>query len=73
MLEEEKEFASDELLVQLVKLRLISEKVVDLPWSGAAEGECSTRLPAMLYLRSLQAQLHRFKSSVPIELIDNRE
>ncbi|MCJ1359174.1 MAG: hypothetical protein MMC33_009174 [Icmadophila ericetorum] len=71
VLEEQKEFASDELLIQLVKVRLIAEKVVDLPWSGAAEGDHFARPSATFYLKSLQAQLHNFKSSTPSELADN--
>ena len=71
MLEEQKEVASDELLVLLVKLRLITEKVVDLPWSGAAEGDHLTSPSAMFYLKSLQAQLQRFRSSIPSELSSN--
>ena len=71
VLEEEKEFTSDELLVQLVKLRLINEKVLNLPWSGAPERDSDTRPSAILYLKSLQAQLRTFKSSSLTELIDD--
>ena len=71
MLEEQKEVASDGLLVQLVRLRLIAGKAIDLPWSGAAEGDHFTRLSAMLYLKSLQAELQSFKSSIPSELASN--
>ena len=72
MIETQKEFASDVLLVQLVKLRLISEKVVDAPWSGAmVESNSFIRIPAMVYLKSLETQLHDFKSHIPRELVDN--
>ncbi|KAK9350915.1 hypothetical protein V1523DRAFT_435885 [Lipomyces doorenjongii] len=71
VLEEQKEFASDAVLVQLVKLRLIAEKVVDPPWSGAAEDHV-TRPPATFYLKSLQAQLHDFKFNIPSELTNNK-
>lgn len=63
MLEEQKEFISDELLVRLVRSRLVAEKVDDLPWCGAAEGDYLTRPSAMFYLKSLQAQLRVLKSS----------
>jgi hypothetical protein len=72
ILETEKEFESDALLVQLVKLRLISERVKDLPWSGAtAEGDTSTKPPAMFYLNSLEAQLQDFESNIPGGLSNN--
>ncbi|MCJ1378824.1 hypothetical protein MMC17_001923 [Xylographa soralifera] len=72
VLEQEKEFPSDELLIQLVKLRLINEKVVGFPHSGAPEGGGSTRLSAILYLKSLQAQLRTFKSSFLTDLTDDK-
>lgn len=50
VLEEQKEFTSDDLFVQLVKLRLITEKAVDLPWSHAVEGDQFTRSSAIFYL-----------------------
>jgi len=72
VIEKQKEFASDVLLVQLVKLRLISERVIDAPWSGdKAEVDHFMRPPAMFYLKSLEAQLHDFKSNIPSELTDN--
>jgi hypothetical protein len=72
VLETQKEFASDLLLVQLVQLRLISERVTDAPWSVAVtQVGHSIRPPTMFYLKSLQAQLHDFKSIIPQELSDN--
>jgi hypothetical protein len=72
VIEIQKEFASDALLVQLVKLRLISEKATDVPWSGAmAEVDHFMRPPAMFYLKSLEAQLDNFKSNIPSELMNN--
>jgi hypothetical protein len=72
MIETEKEFESDALLVQLVKLRLISERVNDLPWSSAvAEAHTTMRAPAMFYLKALQAQLQDFKSGIPSDLSNN--
>lgn len=72
VIETQKEVASDTLLVQQVKLRLISEKVANAPWSSAMiQVDDSTNPPATFYLRSLGAQLHAFKSSIPAELADN--
>jgi len=72
VLETQKETASDMLLVQLVKLRLISEKLIDAPWSGAVtHGDQSVRPPAMFYLKSLESQIQDFKSKIPNELADN--
>jgi hypothetical protein len=72
VIETQNEVASDILLVQQVKLRLISERVTDAPWSSAMiQADDSTNPPAMFYLRSLETQLHAFKSSIPGELADN--
>lgn len=74
VIETQKEFASDVLLVQLVKLRLISERVIDTPWSGVMNQEDHfIRPPAMVYLKSFEAQLHDFKSNIPSEFADNSE
>jgi hypothetical protein len=54
-METQKEFESDALLVQLVKLRLISERVNDLPWSSdVADIDTTMKAPAMFYLKSLE-------------------
>jgi hypothetical protein len=72
VLETQKEFPSDVLLVQLVKLRLISEKMIDAPWSGAMiQADHSTTPPAMFYLKSLEAQIQDFKSNIPTEVAGN--
>ncbi|KAK9342228.1 hypothetical protein V1522DRAFT_416800 [Lipomyces starkeyi] len=73
IIETEKEFESDALLVQLVKLRLISERVNDLPWSPAvAEVDTTARAPTMFYLKSLEAQLQAFKSNILSDLSNNK-
>ncbi|KAE9370271.1 hypothetical protein N431DRAFT_559479 [Stipitochalara longipes BDJ] len=73
VIETQKEADSDVLLVQLVKLRLILEKVTDAPWSGAVtQGDQSARPPAMFYLKSLESQIRDFKSKIPSELADNK-
>lgn len=72
ILETQSEVASDILLVQQVKMRLISERVMRAPWSRTvAQIDDSINPPAMFYLRSLETQLHAFKSSIPEELANN--
>ena len=72
VVETKKEFTSDALLVQLVKLRLISEKMFDVSRScSMAEVDSLKGPPAMFYLKSLEAQLNDFKSKIPLELKDN--
>ncbi len=67
----QKEVESDVLLVQLVKLRLISERVKEMPWSHSAEIGTTTRVPVMALLSSLEAQLEDFKSNIPSEVSSN--
>jgi hypothetical protein len=70
--EKEREFASDVLLVQMIKLRLICEKASHAPWSGfGAEINSIAGTPSILYIKSLESQLQDFKSNVPIELANN--
>jgi hypothetical protein len=72
IIEMQNELASDFLLVQQVKLRLISERVTDAPWSGTIiRRDDSTNPPAMFYLRSLETLLYSFKSSIPSGFADN--
>ena len=72
VIETQSEVASDILLVQQAKLRLIAERVMDAPWSSAMiQVGDSTNPPAMFHLRSLETQLHAFKSRIPSELADN--
>ncbi|KAL9620371.1 MAG: hypothetical protein Q9160_005071 [Pyrenula sp. 1 TL-2023] len=72
IIETEREFPSDALLVQLVRLRLLAEKAILVPSSsGAADVDSSARLPAVCYLKSLEAQLRHFKSNIPIESTHN--
>lgn len=72
VIETQQEFASDALLVQLVKLRLISEKVIDAHWLGSVtDVDNSIRPPDIFYLKSLESQLYNFKSSIPSELANN--
>ncbi|PWY85783.1 hypothetical protein BO94DRAFT_97472 [Aspergillus sclerotioniger CBS 115572] len=69
VVEEQNESEHDGLLVQLVKLRLITAKVMD-PWTGPTD---SNIMPsASFYLQSLQSQLRDFRSRLPSELADNK-
>lgn len=71
VIETQNEVASDILLVQQVKLRLISERVTDAPWSSAMMRVADSTNFAIFYLRSMETQLHAFKSTIPDELSDN--
>jgi len=65
----EKEYASDMLLVQLVELRLISEKTMDA--LGSTELGRFEESLAMFYLKSLEGLLFNFRCNVPSECLDN--
>lgn len=72
VLETQKEFPSDALLVQLLKLRLISEKIDDAPWKcSISEVFNDTRAPEMFYLHSLETQFQAFKRNLPSHVEDN--
>ncbi|KAL5319887.1 hypothetical protein ACEPPN_012945 [Leptodophora sp. 'Broadleaf-Isolate-01'] len=66
MLEHEKEFDSDALLVQLVKLRLLSTRIND---GFGAEGMVTA--PVSFYLKSFEGQLQNLKDNIPPELSNN--
>ncbi|KAL3426139.1 zn 2cys6 transcription factor [Phlyctema vagabunda] len=73
MLDIQKEVASDALLVQIVKLRLIAQRVIESPWSTfATEVDLSGRPAATFYLKSMMAQLQDLKASIPKELADDK-
>ncbi|KAJ5498465.1 hypothetical protein N7453_007516 [Penicillium expansum] len=72
VLEEQKELASDLLLVQLVNLRSLSENVSDHPGLSAASGIHTMRPQATVYLKSLEARMRNLKSNIPQELNRNR-
>ncbi|KAL8645850.1 MAG: hypothetical protein Q9210_006480 [Variospora velana] len=69
---EQKEFASDELLVRLLRSRLLAEKIGGVPWSGVTEGDHLTKPLATSYLKSLQAQLRALKSCKLSEPTDQK-
>ena len=70
-LDQEREFPSDQLLIGLVQLRLITERVNHLCWSAAAEKGEPLRPSVMHYVQSLQAQLTVVRSNIPVELTSN--
>lgn len=68
--EEQKESINDTLLVQLVKLRLITGKIMDAPGTGPSDTHFP-RPSAPIYLQSFQKQIREFRSQIPPELTDN--
>ena len=72
MLEMQKEVKSDALLVQLTRLSLSFERGSDAPWLDfMTETGRSSGPFVMVYLRSLEKQLHDFRSNIPEELKSN--
>ncbi|KAI2866845.1 hypothetical protein CBS147343_163 [Aspergillus niger] len=69
--EEEKESDNDTLLVQLVKLRLITGKVMDAPGTEPSDTQI-LRPSASIYLQSFQKQIRTFRSQIPLELTNNK-
>ena len=69
LLQETKEYSTDILLVNLVKVQLIDNKAVETtsnPISGAAE-----MLPPNLFTRILTSNLDDLKRSIPTDLVSN--
>ncbi|KAH8593547.1 hypothetical protein B0O99DRAFT_626565 [Bisporella sp. PMI_857] len=72
MLEESGEFESDKLFVQIVKARLVAEKVLLAPWHETMLDTAHTPRPsALFYLTALENQLQEFKTNIPVELRGN--
>lgn len=72
VLAETGEHPSDILLIQLVKLQLISEKVGQAPWNdGYGDATGSTAAAPTFYLKALQAQLQDLKVKIPHEIQRN--
>ncbi|KAK0115833.1 hypothetical protein ONS95_012884 [Cadophora gregata] len=65
-LEHEKEYDSDALLVQLVKLRLLYTRISD---GFGTDGVLTA--PVAFYLKSFEGQLQNFKNNIPPELSNN--
>jgi hypothetical protein len=63
---------SDILLAQIVKSRLVFEKVMLAPWHNPiSDADNVPRPPAIFYLSTLERQMQDFKSNIPVELQDN--
>ncbi len=72
MLAENKEYSTDTLLVQLVKLQLIIERVDQGPWHEEQNDPTgSIRAPTTFYVKALQMELQDFKAKVPPDLQTN--
>lgn len=71
VLQDRGEFESDEILVQMVKFRLISERVIDSPCLGVFGGGLSENLPATFYIKSFKSDLDRTVATIPSRLLDN--
>lgn len=72
ILAEKQECPTDIVLVQQVRLQLISEKVAQGPWQyGAAENTNSHEPPPAFYLQALQSQVIEAVQKAPPELQHN--
>ncbi|KAJ9401498.1 hypothetical protein DTO282F9_1695 [Paecilomyces variotii] len=72
ILAEKQECPTDIVLVQQVRLQLISEKVAQGPWQyGAAENTNSHEPPPAFYLQALQSQVMEAVQKAPPELQHN--
>ncbi|KAL2829501.1 hypothetical protein BDW59DRAFT_142164 [Aspergillus cavernicola] len=70
-LEEKKEYPSDMLLIQLVKLRLITENATE--YLNLTNGtEFPARSDAAMFLKSLQLQLRAVRTNIPSDLLSNK-
>ncbi|CAI7667385.1 unnamed protein product [Penicillium discolor] len=72
VLEEQKEFPSDVLLVRLVKMHFLSENASDHSGLSTASGSHTMRPQATVYVKSLEAQMLNLKSNIPQELNTNK-
>ena len=72
ILEESKDFPTDELLIYLVRLQLIRNKAASVAWEhmGPA-GDEDNRVPQRFYFQALNSQLEQFKRSIPPALRSN--
>ena len=69
LLLEEKVYATDVFFVQLVKLRLVVERVSQAPWN---DGQAQTgRAPAVFYVKALQERFREVKNGIPSELLQD--
>jgi hypothetical protein len=70
VLEEKKEYPTDNLLVHLVRLQLICNKGSALTLNDAL-GDADVGVPTDLYVKTLKSQLDNLKHSVYPELASN--
>jgi len=70
LLEEKKEYSTDELLVYLVRVQLICNKGGASTWNDMF-GDVEMRAPADLYVRTLTSQLDELERSIPPDLKAN--
>ena len=73
VLQEEKACENDLILVQMVKFRLVSEKVIDSSFRDMTSQRHFTTTPAPFYIKSLEAELRECIASIPNVLLDNSE
>jgi hypothetical protein len=74
VVEIEQEVESDLLLVQLVRLRLIAERLHELPCCSATTPSNGVPKPPIIFrLKSLQSQLQDFRRNIPEQLVHNGE
>lgn len=71
VLQDTKEFESDEILVQILKFRLVSEKVIDSSFAGVAGQGLSETIPATFYVKSLKSELDKAASTIPSRLVND--
>jgi hypothetical protein len=72
VIEVTKDYESDIVLTQIVKSRLVCEKVMLAPWHNPIpDSENVPRPPAIFYLNARERQMQDFKSNIPVELGDN--
>jgi hypothetical protein len=71
LLEEKKEYPTDELLVYLVRAQLICNKGGALTWNDPF-GDAEMRIPADFYVKTLKSQMDDLERFMPRDLKSNR-
>lgn len=70
LLEEKKDYPTDNLLVYLVRVQLICNQGAASTWNDIF-GAVETRVPADFYVKTLKSQLDDLDRSIPPELKSN--
>ena len=66
------ECPTDNLLVQTVRLQLITEKTAYGPWQDMAkEANSAMKIPISFFIKALQTDFDDFRQSIPDELQQN--